>query len=323
MSTKFRLAGAATACAIILSAQSQPPSAQPVSGPAAIDKTSQTEDLKFRDEPNDRMTVSVRLEGAGPYRFLVDTGADRTAISRDIANRLGLATTDGASLHSLTGVSSVATANIANLQFLQKPVKNVDAALLESRNMGADGILGVDTLRSQRVVFDFEAQTMSVVPSGIPESRKEPGAIVIEAKRRNGRLIITDAQVNGKSIAVILDTGAEVSIGNQALRQLLLGWSPSDPSSQIQLTSVTGQSMSGEFTFVKELMIGDVGLHNLAVVFADAHTFRQLKLDKKPALLLGMNAIRAFKKVSIDFANRRFRVVVPEKSELEVQLARL
>ena len=34
-----------------------------------------------------------------------------------------------------------------------------------------------------------------------------------------------------------------------------------------------------------------------------------------------MNAIRAFKKVSIDFANRKFRVVVPEKAELDTRLA--
>jgi hypothetical protein len=60
---------------------------------------------------------------------------------------------------------------------------------------------------------------------------------------------------------------------------------------------------------------------NLAIVFAPAHTFKQLKLENRPAMLLGMNAIRAFKKVSIDFANRKFRVVLPEESQLDVRLA--
>ncbi len=322
MAKTLLFAGLAAVCATAVAAPVQPLQVDTVST-VAIDKTIQTEDLKFRNEAFDRMTVSVRLSGAGPYRFLVDTGADRTAVSREIAIKLQLPTTERASLHSLTGVSSVATANIANLEFLERPVKNIDAALLEDRNMGADGILGVDSLRSQRVVFDFEAKTMSIVPAGVPEMRNEPGAIVIEAKRRNGRLIITDAQVNGKAVSVVLDTGAQISIGNQALRQLLLGWSAPNSANQVQLTSVTGQSMAGEFTFVRELTIGDVGLHNLAIVFADAHTFRQLKLDKKPTLLLGMNAIRVFKKVSIDFANRKFRVVVPEHSEIETELARL
>ena len=70
--------------------------------------------------------------------------------------------------------------------------------------------------------------------------------------------------------------------------------------------------------FVQELEIGGLSLKNLAIVFTDAHTFKELNLDKKPALLLGMNAIRAFKKVSIDFANNKFRVVLPESSELDV-----
>ena len=64
-----------------------------------------------------------------------------------------------------------------------------------------------------------------------------------------------------------------------------------------------------------------MSLTNLAIVFADAHTFKQLKLDAKPALLLGMNAMRAFKKVSIDFANRKFRVLLPEHSALDTEVA--
>ena len=59
---------------------------------------------------------------------------------------------------------------------------------------------------------------------------------------------------------------------------------------------------------MRELSLGGVTLTNLAIVFADAHTFKQLGLNQRPALLLGMNAMRAFKKVSIDFANRKFRV---------------
>jgi len=34
-----------------------------------------------------------------------------------------------------------------------------------------------------------------------------------------------------------------------------------------------------------------------------------------------MNAIRAFKKVSIDFASRKFRVVLPESSSLDIRMA--
>ena len=145
--------------------------------------------------------------------------------------------------------------------------------------------------------------------------------IVVQAARKNGRLVFTDAEANGHPVTVVIDTGAQISIGNRALHDQLLGKGLIDPSKQVELQSVTGAMITGDYMFVRDVEIGGLTLRNLAIVFADAHTFKELRLDDKPALLLGMNAIRAFKKVSIDFASRKFRVVLPESSELNVRLA--
>jgi len=290
-----------------------------VSGVSEIDKTTQTEDVQFKNR-DDRMTVPVRLGGSGPYQFLVDTGADRTAVSRQLVARLNLPSGGGAELHSLSGVSAVSTAKVENVQLTRK-LETIDAAVLDGANMGADGIVGVDLLSSQRIQFDFEKQTMSIVPSAIPDSIDDRGAIVVRAKRKNGRLIVTDAFANEERLTVVLDTGSQITVGNQALRRRLLGDNLVDIEKSVELESVTGQKIIGDYMFIKQLTIGGVGLTNLAVVFTDAHTFTQLGLDKRPALLLGMNAIRAFKRVSIDFANRKLRVVLPEHSELDVRVA--
>jgi hypothetical protein len=194
--------------------------------------------------------------------------------------------------------------------------------LLDSVNMGADGILGVDSLRSQRIMFDFVAQTMSIVPSATPDFRAEAGTIVIRANRRNGRLVLTDARAGGNYVTVVLDTGSQICIGNDALRRQLVGNDSVSGSQLVELQSVTGEKITGDIRFVRKVEIGGITLTNLAVVFANAHTFKQLKLNNKPALLLGMNAIRAFKKVSIDFANRKFRVVLPQESAADLRLAR-
>jgi len=292
-----------------------------VSGVPEIDKTSQTEDVSFRNERDDRMTVPVHLSGEGPYRFLVDTGADRSAVSRELADKLRLKSAGGAELHSVSGVSTVDTARVHDLAFTRTPERSVDAAVLESANIGADGIVGVDLLRSQRIQFDFEKHSMSIVPSRAPDFQVEPGTIVVEARRKNGRLVVSDATANGQPLTIVLDTGSQVTIGNKALLQRLRGRALADPAQRMELLSVTGEKITGDYMFINELTIGGIRLANLAVVFTDAHTFKQLNLDKKPALLLGMNAIRAFKKVSIDFANRKFRVVLPEHSELATQVA--
>ena len=296
----------------------------PISRPTGdrpVDRNGQAEDVRFKNEQNDRMTVAVRLSGNGPYRFLVDTGADRTAISRELAAKLNLAAGDPAALHSVTGVSTVGTAAVPALQVTRKSVNIAEAALLESANIGADGILGTDSLKSQRVIFDFAGQTMLVEPSGSLEALRDPDAIVIQGKRRGGRLILTDAAANGHRMTVVVDTGAQISIGNDALRRQLAAHELIDPAQQIELISVTGEKIVGSYMFIRKIALGGVELKNLAVVFADAHTFKQLKLEDKPALLLGMNAMRAFKKVSIDFANRKFKVVLPESSALDLRLA--
>src|SRR6185369_14566967 len=75
-----------TFAALVLLASSsmalaQTPATAPGAAPGAsgVDEVTQTQDVTFRTEHDDRMTVPVRVSGSGPYRFLVDTGADRTA----------------------------------------------------------------------------------------------------------------------------------------------------------------------------------------------------------------------------------------------------
>jgi predicted aspartyl protease len=287
----------------------------------AVDTTTQTEDVRFRDDGFDRMTVPVHVSGNGPYRFLVDTGADRSAVSRELAGKLKLPPGRSASLHTLGGVSNVTTANVSSLQFTRDRITLSDAALLDRAHIGADGILGVDSLRSQRILFDFEAKTMSIVPSATRDRSEDRESIVVRARRKKGRLVISEARANDHRTTIILDTGAQMSIGNLALRQKLLGNRPVDLSRSVQLVTVTGQPITGELMFIDKLVIGGVTMTKLGIVFADAQTFRTLNLDRKPAMLLGMNAMRAFKKMSIDFAAKKLRVVLPEEGSLDVRLA--
>ncbi len=315
-SISFALALLSGVAATPVSAQSMISVFDTVTQRQPVDEATQADDVKMRKDVNDRMTVPVRLGGSGPFRFLVDTGADRTAVSSAVVARLGLEMGKDASLHTLTGMTSVQTATVPSLQLSRSDLRIVDAPVLDAEKMGADVILGTDSLRSQRVMFDFEKNLMTIVPSEQKVAREE-GTIVVTGRLRNGRLIVTNAVADGQIITVVLDTGSQVSLGNEALRMRLGNRGQLRSSGSVELESVTGALLQGEYTFVKTLTVGDVGLSNLAVVFADAHTFKQLGLEKHPALLLGMNALRAFKKVSIDFANKKLRVILPESGSLD------
>jgi len=280
-----------------------------------VDGTTQATNLKFKTDQYDRMTVPVRVAGQGPYRFLVDTGADRTAISADLSRQLRLIERKGTTLHSVTGASQIETASVPVLDITARQVMNIDAALLRSENMGADGILGLDSLRSQRVLFDFKKQTLTIVPA---ESyvREDKDTIVVTAKVRNGRLILTHANAENVPLTLVIDTGAQVSIGNEALRSRLSHGGKIKRTGQVELQSVTGEKLTGEYTIVREITVGGVTLKNMPVVFADSHAFKRLGLDDQPALLLGMNALRSFDRVSIDFARKKLKVVLPEEGSL-------
>ena len=287
-----------------------------IPGPPEIDRTTITEDIAFRNDRHDRMTIPVRVGSRG-YRFLVDTGADRTAVSTAVAAELKLTNGPIANLHSITGVTPVRTANVPFLQISRNQARSVEAPVLERVHMGADGILGVDSLRSQRVLFDFRTRMISIVPSAYRIEREDKDAIVVRGKLKRGHLIVTRADANGVPLTVVLDTGSELTLGNPALRAKLEARRKLGAGEPIEMTSVTGQKLVGEVFKLKRVEIGGVVLRDLLVMFADAPIFRSLKLTDRPGVLLGMNAMRAFDRVSIDFARKQLRMVVPQQSSLD------
>jgi Predicted aspartyl protease len=277
------------------------------SAPAVDDAPAE---LAMNGDGHDRMTVPVNF-GEKAYRFLVDTGSVRTTVSRQLARDLGLQERAAATLHSATGQSAVRMAWLPELRLSRRPIRNIAAPMLDAGDMGADGILGIDSLRSQQVVFDFAHGTLSILSSGMP-AEFDRDAIVVRAKRREGRLVITDAEVNGEPVSVVVDSGSSLTIGNQALRRKLERRGSLIMSGPIELTSVTGAALHGELATVGNLDIGGARLENLNVVFAEAHTFGLLGLSRKPAILLGMNALSGFDQVSIDFAGRKIALALPK-----------
>lgn len=259
----------------------------------------------------DRMTVPVRVGGSRLFNFLVDTGSDRTSVSRELVRELGLLERPSAQLHSATGTTSVSIAWLPELHVSQRAIRNINAPMLDASNIGADGILGIDSLRSQRIIFDFSRRHLSIL-SGADAGAGEEGAIIVRARRREGRLVVTDAEVDGEPVSVVVDTGSSLTVGNMALRARLARHGKLISEGPTNLISVTGQALPGEMATVKAMEIGGARLEGVPMAFADAHTFRLLRLDRKPAILLGMSALRGFDQVSIDFEDRTISLLLPK-----------
>lgn len=302
----------------VASAQIRPPTRyEAVSSTRATESPNQAQDVALGVDANDRMTVKVKIQGKGPYDFLVDTGADHTVVSSAVAASLRLVPGARVQMYTITGDQRVKTAAVGQMQFSQKTLQNVTAAVLEKSNLGADGVIGIDSLRSERVTFDFPRGLMTIVPSRAAEARiRNEDAIVVTGRLKAGRLVLTEARAGGRSVNVVIDTGSDLTVGNTALRRKLAGSRVLKSVGPVALKSVTGHIIQGDLMTLEKLSVGGIVLEQMSIVFTDAPIFKVLKLDDRPAVLLGMNAIRAFERVSIDFANRKFRVVLPQKSAI-------
>ena len=289
---------------------------QPQVGPSAAGQADEEGTvLGYGQDRFERMTVPVSIGGRGPYAFIVDTGAERTSIAEELAQDLKLGLGARARLHSMTEVSRIQTVLIPALEVGGRSIRDINAPALERRNIGAEGILGVDTLQTQRVSFDFTRQQMTVTNSRKREEIWPENTIVVTAKNRLGHLVMVDASVDGEKVWVILDTGAQTTVANSVLRRKLERRGKLLRSWPIELQSVTGGRMTADQSMVRRIRLGGVDINNMPVAFADVHPFRKLGLTKRPALLLGMDALRLFERVSVDFPNRRVRLLAPGSAE--------
>lgn len=295
-----------------------PTLAQDATPPVA---TAALELLAFTD-PDTRMTVPVRIADNGPYRFVIDTGAQRTVISRELASALSLARGRSVRLTAMSGTSTEATVVIPSLAV--DPIgtstvagARIEAPALAAANLGAAGLLGIDTLQGHAVSINFDTKVMAVTPSSKRHRHADdalPGEIVVRARSLFGQLVVTDAWCAGTRVRVVLDTGSPVSMGNLALAKRFAhrGRTPVP----IELTSVTGGKIAASYTQLPPVRIGDLTIEALPIAFSDAAPFRQFGLADKPAILLGMDALQLFRRVEIDFANRELRLALPRDAKM-------
>ena len=263
-----------------------------------------------------RMLVDVMIDAAGPYRFVVDTGANRSVLSTEVARALNMPAAGQALVHGIAGIMPSPTVLVRALAVGGLLTRRVRMPVLDGRYLGADGLLGVDVLAHRRALLNFREQSFSLVSGGEPvvvarsaqDRRGQEDAqdvVVVPARHRFGQLTIVDAEIGGVKLTAFLDSGAENTVGNMALRNALQGPGLlNERLPRVELVSATGQIAAGELSTVPPLRLGGVRLGNLTCVFADLHTFRIWDLDDRPALLIGVDVMRHFDSIELNFRER-------------------
>jgi len=267
-----------------------------------------------------RIVAPVMINGQGPFRMVVDTGASRTTISPELVKLLGLELDPQKTitLNGVTGAAEVPVVTIERLQAGDFIVSSTDAPIVRAPIMaGADGILGVAGFTTERIIVDFKRDRIEISRSR-PRSRSSTSLTTVPAKRVTGGLLAIDAQVGLVRTKVIIDTGGERTLGNLALREALLKRKRIKVfDGDVRHTAIYGATMDmrqGEVAYAPTIKIGDVSLTDVSVVFGDFHVFKVWGLDKRPVLLLGMDVLGVMDQLIIDYARKELKISVRSRA---------
>lgn len=264
--------------------------------------------LAGRSDRYARLTAPVFINNAGPFQFVVDTGANRSVISAELAQSLELPAGKAILVNTVASVASAPSVLVERVDVGGQTARRVAMATMPRNAIGGDGLLGIDQLDDRRLRLDFKGRRLTIRNSG-----PRPGdgdTVVVKAEQKSGRLSLVNAKVGNVPVVAFLDSGAEVSIGNRALRDALgLNLKPLEDV-DVPVLAASGALTKGQFGVLPLFRLGGLRISNLRVVFAELHTFQLWNLQDQPTILLGVDLLRQFESVDLDFGRSRvlFRV---------------
>ncbi len=271
-----------------------------------------------------RLTTPVYVTGHGPYRFLVDTGAERSVLAAELASRLALPRCPPVLLQGIILAQKTPEVEVAQLATGGVICTDLRVPILSGAMLGADGYLGLDVLNGHRVVFDFKRHALRIEkPQGFFSALwGEDDQIRVRAQGESGRLRSTDCYVDGVRATAFIDSGAQVSVCNPPLYAALQQRkSPPISLATVELSGVTGGTIAGSVTVIDTIRLPGLALTVTPVVIADLRVFALWGLSRRPAILIGMNCLRAFSSVSIDYARKDVLFRIPSAATSPMELA--
>ncbi len=316
LSTAALLSAGALAAAAVLAAE---PPAAPAGEHRPPDAPSMPEVVVAAPEPRyvaptlrdriGRIWAPVYINGEGPFRLVLDTGASRSAIIERVARRLGIAIDEQSrvTMHGVTGSASVAMVRAETLEVGDLLLERPQLLIVEDAFGGAEGVLATEGLKDKRITIEFRKDRIEIAKSR--KERAPPGFAVIPVELSRGRVLTTDARVGPLRVKAVIDTGAQTTIGNLALREALVAWRSKLAVEEQGVIGVTGDVQRGPNIAVPPIGLGDLRVSNSRITFVDLHIFRQWGFLDEPVLMIGMDVLGLLDTLIIDYRRSELQVL--------------
>lgn len=252
-----------------------------------------------------RIWAPVLIDGKGPYRLVLDTGATRSAIAARAALSLGNAHIAETKVTGFTGSAVVPTIHVGRLEVGELLLGPQDLPVLADVFGGAQGVLGIEGLQNKRVYADFGRDRLEITMSR--GERAPEDFTTIPLKVVNG-LLTAEINVGRVRTRAIIDTGAQGTIGNRALLEALNRQHAADATRE-EIVGVTLDVQSGEQVGAPDIDFGHhLTVRNARVLFGDMYLFQHWKLNETPTLCIGMDLLGSFDVLIIDYNRKELQV---------------
>ncbi len=255
-----------------------------------------------------RIWAPVLINGHGPFRLVLDTGASGSGVTAMVALALGIPT-DAAPAVMLRGVTGSATVPAIKVDTLTVGDLAVDSPLLPivpDALGGAEGVLGSEGLKNKRVFIDFHHDQISITYSR--DERPAHGFITVPFRLVHGQLIVIDCTVGGVATKAIVDTGGQSTIGNLALRAALSARNLVYRGRPDEIVGATLDVEKGELIDMPAIAMGPIEIRDYGVTFADLYIFRQWRYTSAPAIMIGMDALGTLDTLIIDYRRKELQI---------------
>lgn len=257
-----------------------------------------------------RIIAPVYINGQGPFLFMLDTGANRTVLSDEAVQRLGLAVADDAiAVQSVNGRGLAPTVTIERLNAGELRFDNVELPVLAGPVFDrVDGILGMDGLADKKITADFIRDRITIVES---RGRRAPlNRIVLRGTLVSGQLMMIEGRVGRVPVKAIIDTGGAHTLGNPALQRAVAA---QHRRAEIKRTTsvidATDQKRSAELSLSPTIKLGDATIRNTVITYGDFDIFRVWGLADEPAMLIGMDVLGTLAEFAIDYRRREVQML--------------
>ncbi len=258
-----------------------------------------------------RIWAPVYLNGQGPFRLVLDTGANRSAVIQQVADALGeSARTDSTvRVRGVTGTAMVPLIRVDRMDIGDLVLEPAHLPVVPDVFGGADGVLGNEGLRDKRIVIDFRNDSITVRRS----KREQPGAgfETLPVRMMRDYLLVVDVLIGRVRTKAIIDTGAPDSLGNLALLEALRKQGQDDPGTDI--VGVTLDVERGSRVRMPTIYMEGVQIRGAVLTFSDVHIFQHWRMTREPAVMIGMDVLGVLDQLIIDYKSRQVHMLTSRR----------